>query len=137
LALAACSKGSAVDAETVKTGKAESVSTQGGDTSIEILSLMPDSKQPLVQGANVKLRLEARYTLPPAGGMIGVVVQGPDEKPLASTLKEASGGSGKLSTELDFVVPKGKSVVVHVPLYVKGEAKSAKVLNQTYQISEK
>ncbi len=121
--------------------KTDQVSTvTDGKTSaaaITIGSLTPEPSQPLTAGANLTLKISADYVLPSNGGLVGVVIQGTDPKPLSSTLKEVPGGAGKFTSEINFVVPKSGNVTVHVPLYVKGESKSAKVATQQYQIAAK
>ena len=121
--------------------KPDQVSTvTSGKTSasaISISSLTPDPSQPLTAGAKLTLKVNADYVLPGNGGMIGVVIQGADPKPLSSTLKEVAGGAGKFTSEINFVVPKTGNVTVHVPLYIKGESKSAQVATQHYQIAAK
>lgn len=149
LASVSCSKGASNDAS--KTEKAVEAPVTSAPTptpappaapasnisgaSISIASLTPDPSQPLRSGSKVKLKAEVNYVLPPQGGMIGMVIQGgSDTKPIGSTLKPVSGGSGKFATEIDFVVPNAKNVVVHMPLYVKGESKSVRVINKQYEV---
>jgi hypothetical protein len=136
LALTGCPKEMPTSGGTVTKTDASSAATPTGAT-ISIASINPDPSQPLRAGAKVKIRVEADYVLPSQGGMVGLVIQGADNKPLESSLKPASGGSGRFSTEVEFVVPNAKQLTVHVPLYVKGEMKSSNVALKHYQIAGK
>ncbi len=83
------------------------------------------------------MKVEADYVLPSQGGMVGLIIQGSDNKPIESTLKKVSGPAGRFTTEIDFVVPKDKQLIVHVPVYIAGETKSAQVAMKQYQINPK
>jgi hypothetical protein len=132
LQLTSCSK---------EAGKTDQAATVANDktsaATISIASLTPDPNQPLMPGANIKLTVNADYVLPSKGGLIGVVIQGSDTQPIGSNLKDVPGGAGKFTREINFVVPKAKNIVVHVPLYIKGESKSAHVATKQYQIAAK
>ena len=136
LQLTGCSKEATKEA-----GKTDPVPTatdeKSSTASISIASLTPDPNQPLTPGTNVKLKVNADYVLPSKGGLIGVVIQGSDTKPISSNLKDVPGGPGKFTGEIDFVVPNAKNIVVHVPLYIKGESKSAHVATKQYQVASK
>lgn len=136
LQLAGCSKQGANEPT-----KSDKVSTgtdgKAAAAAISIASLTPDPSQPLTAGTKLTLKVNADYVLPSNGGLIGVVIQGADPKPLSSTLKEVPGGAGKFTSEINFVVPNAGNVTVHVPLYIKGDSKSAHVATQQYQIAAK
>jgi hypothetical protein len=124
--------------ESAKTDQVSTVSNgKPAASAISINSLNPDPSQPLTAGTKLTLKVSADYVLPSNGGLIGVVIQGTESKPLSSTLKEVPGGTGKFTSDINFVVPSTGNVTVHVPLYIKGESKSAHVATQQYQIATK
>ena len=138
IALVGCPKGTT--SPDVPAGKsvAQPVGTASSSAAtISIASILPDTSQPLRAGEKIKVKVEADYVLPSQGGMVGLIIQGSDNKPIESTLKKVSGPAGKFTTEIDFVVPNDKQLIVHVPLYIAGETKSAQVAMKQYQISPK
>ena len=138
LALTGCPKEMPAGNTTTTATKADPASTAASSaSSISIASINPDTGQPLRVGATVKVKVEGDYVLPSQGGMVGMVIQGADTKPIESSLKPVPGGSGKFVREAEFVVPNAKQVTVHVPLYVKGELKSAHVAIKHYQVGSK
>jgi len=115
----------------------EAAASAASGASISIASINPDPAQPLRAGESVKLKVEADFSLPSGEGMVGVVVHGPDNKPIQSNLKPVTGRAGKHITEIDFVVPNITQVSVQIPLYVKGENKSVQVAMKQYQVVAK
>jgi hypothetical protein len=138
LQLAGCSKqGANEPAKSDKVSTGTDGKASASAAAISIASLTPDPNQPLTPGTKLTLKISADYVLPSNGGLIGMVIQGADTKPLASTLKDVPGGAGKFTGEVNFVVPNAGNVTVHVPLYIKGESKSVHVAMQQYQIAAK
>ena len=139
MALVGCQKKSATspDAPAGKSVAQPAGTASSSAATISIASILPDTSQPLRAGEKVKVKVEADYVLPGQGGMVGLIIQGSDNKPIESTLKKVSGPAGKFITEIDFVVPNHKQLIVHVPLYIAGETKSAQVAMKQYQISPK
>ena len=142
LAVPGCSKGPSTEGKPDKSlaapdATASATPADATASSVSISSLLPDPQQPLRPGTKVRLKAEVEYVLPSQGGMVGIVIQGTDGKPIESALKPVPGGSGKVSTEIDFVVPNAKTVSVYVPLYIKGQSSSVKVTNKQYQVAGK
>lgn len=137
LALTGCPKEARTDGAVAKSDTTSSSAPSSSVASISIASITPDPNQPLRAGSTVKVKVEADYVLPSQGGMVGMVIQGADTKPIESNLKPVPGGSGKFTNEAEFLVPNAKQVTIHVPLYVKGELKSSHVAIKHYQVSGK
>lgn len=106
------------------------------DRDIQITSLKPEGAT-LKPGQTVKIALELAYTLPADGGSVGVVVQDGKNTPISNRLIPAAPGAGKLTEEVEFKVPATDRVVVHVPLYVKGETRSSTVATRSFTVSAK
>ena len=117
--------------------KATSPIPGANDRSVRIASISPDSDQPLKAGSTVKLAIAVEYAVPSPGGIVGVVIQDSNNAPVKSNLREVPSGSGKVNSDIEFVVPNTKHVDVHVPLYVKGESKSSQVAVKKFLITSK
>lgn len=111
--------------------------TSTADRSVRIISISPDSDKPLRAGSTVKLAIAVEYAVPNPGGIVGVVIQDSNNASVKSNLREVPSGSGKVNSDIEFVVPNAKHVDVHVPLYVKGENKSSQVAVKKYLITPK
>ena len=106
------------------------------DREIKITSIQPDNTS-LIAGQTVTLTVSGAYTLPAQGGSVGIVVQDAKSGLVANKLTPVSGGSGTFSGEIEFKVPATDRVAIHVPLYVKDEAKSATVASREYTVRPK
>lgn len=135
LGLTSCQK-SAPSASSEGTGKPSTIDKSSA-ANITIASISPDPAQPLRAGDKVNLKVQANFSLPSQEGMVGLIIHGPDNKPIQSNLKPVSGPTGKHTTEIDFVVPNTTQVSVQVPLYVKGENKSVHVATKQYTVVAK
>jgi hypothetical protein len=111
--------------------------TSTADRSVRIISISPDSDKPLRAGSTVKLAIAVEYAVPSPGGIVGVVIQDSNNASVKSNSREVPSGSGKVNSDIEFVVPNAKHVDVHVPLYVKGENKSSQVAVKKYLITPK
>ena len=107
------------------------------DRTVRIVSISPDSDKPLLAGSTVKLAIAVEYAVPSPGGIVGVVIQDSNNAPVKSNLRAVPSGSGKVNSDIEFVVPNAKHIDVHVPLYVKGENKSTQVAVKKYLITPK
>lgn len=140
LALTACGKKDADKAAQAPvpaaTAPAPASAEKPKDRDIQITSLKPEGAT-LKPGQTVKLALELAYTLPADGGSVGVVVQDAKNAPIFNKLIPAAPGAGRLTEELEFKVPATDRVVVHVPLYVKGETRSSTVATHSFTVSAK
>ena len=85
----------------------------------------------------MKLAIAVEYAVPSPGGIVGMVIQDSNNAPVKSNLREVPSGSGKMNSEIEFIVPNTKHIDVHVPIYVKGESKSSKVAVQKFLITSK
>jgi hypothetical protein len=56
---------------------------------------------------------------------------------LANRLTAVAAGSGKFNETVEFTVPATERVIVHVPLYLKGESKSTTVALREYAVTPK
>jgi hypothetical protein len=106
------------------------------DREIKITSIKPDGDT-LKVGDMVKLAIGAAYTLPAQGGIVGLVVQDSKNALIANKLTQVPGGSGTVAEEVEFKVPATDRIVVHVPLYLKDETKSATVASREYAVKSK
>ena len=111
--------------------------TSSGDRTVRIASISPDPDKPLRAGSTVKLAIAVEYAVPSPGGIVGVVIQDSNNAPVKSNLRAVPSGSGKVNSDIEFVVPNAKHIDVHVPLYVKGENKSTQVAVKKYLITPK
>ncbi len=111
--------------------------TAANERSVRIASITPDPDKPLRAGSTVKLAIAVEYAVPTPGGIVGMVIQDSNSAPVKSNLREVPSGSGKLNSEIEFVVPNTQHIDVHVPLYVKGESKSSQVAVQKFLITPK
>lgn len=142
VALAGCpnkgsaDKGGAADAAKTD-NKAASPANASTERSVRIASINPDPDKPLRAGSTVKLAIAVEYAVPSPGGIVGMVIQDSNNAPVKSNLREVPSGSGKVNSEIEFVVPNTKHIDVHVPLYVKGENKSTQVAVKKYLITPK
>jgi len=106
------------------------------DREIKITSIKPDGGT-LKTGETVKLAISAAYTLPAQGGGVGIVVQDSKNALIANKLTQVLGGSGTVAEEIEFKVPATERIVVHVPLYLKDETKSATVASREFKVTAK
>lgn len=106
------------------------------DREIKITSIKPDGDT-LKTGETVKLAISAAYTLPTQGGGVGIVVQDSKNALIANKLTQVAGGSGTVAEEIEFKVPATERIVVHVPLYLKGETKSSTVATREFTVKAK
>lgn len=111
--------------------------TAAADRSVRIVSISPDPDKPLRAGTTLKLAIAVEYVVPSPGGIVGVVIQDSNNASVKSNLKEVPSGSGKVNSDIEFVVPNAKHIDVHVPLYVKGETKSSQVAVKKFLITPK
>lgn len=137
ITLTGCPKGTTSSDVAAGKSVAQPAGAASSSATISIASILPDTSQHLRAGEKIKVKVEADYVLPSQGGMVGLIIQGSDNKPIESTLRKVSGPAGRFTTEIDFVVPNDKQLIVHVPLYVAGETKSSQVAMKQYQISPK
>jgi len=110
--------------------------TSPTDREIKITSIKPDGDT-LKAGETVKLAIGAAYTLPAQGGGVGIVVQDSKNALIANKLTQVAGGSGTVAEEIEFKVPSTERIVVHVPLYLKDETKSATVASREFKVKAK
>ena len=103
---------------------------------IKIVDVKPDGDS-LKAGDNVKLVIGGTYRVPEPGGAIGIVVQDSKSAMLANRLTAVAAGSGKFNETVEFTVPATERVIVHVPLYLKGESKSTTVALREYAVTPK
>jgi len=106
------------------------------DREIKIVDVKPDGDS-LKAGDTVKLVIGGTYRVPDPGGAIGIVVQDSKSAMLANRLTTVAAGSGKFSETVEFTVPATERVIVHVPLYLKGESKSTTVALREYAVTPK
>ena len=106
------------------------------DREIKIVDVKPDGDS-LKAGDNVKLVIGGTYRVPDPGGAIGIVVQDSKSAMLANRLTAVAAGSGKFNETVEFTVPATERVIVHVPLYLKGESKSTTVALREYAVTLK
>jgi hypothetical protein len=106
------------------------------DREIKIVDVKPDGDS-LKAGDTVKLVIGGTYRVPDPGGAIGIVVQDSKSAMLANRLTTVAAGSGKFNETLEFTVPATERVIVHVPLYLKGESKSTTVALREYAVTPK
>jgi len=106
------------------------------DREIKIVDVKPDGDS-LKAGDNVKLVIGGTYRVPEPGGAIGIVVQDSKSAMLANRLTAVAAGSGKFNETVEFTVPATERVIVHVPLYLKGESKSTTVALREYAVTPK
>lgn len=106
------------------------------DREIKIVDVKPDGDS-LKAGDTVKLVIGGTYRVPDPGGAIGIVVQDSKSAMLANKLTTVAAGSGKFSETVEFTVPATERVIVHVPLYLKGESKSTTVALREYAVTPK
>lgn len=106
------------------------------DREIKIVDVKPDGDS-LKAGDTVKLVIGGTYRVPDPGGAIGIVVQDSKSAMLANKLTTVAAGSGKFSETVEFTVPATERVIVHVPLYLKGESKSTMVALREYAVTPK
>jgi hypothetical protein len=77
------------------------------------------------------------YRVKDPRGAIGIVVQDSKSAMLANRLTTVVAGSGKFNETVEFTVPATERVMVHVPLYLKGESKSTTVALRKYAVTPK
>jgi hypothetical protein len=106
------------------------------DREIKIVDVKPDGDS-LKAGDTVKLVIGGTYRVPDPGGAIGIVVQDSKSAMLANRLTTVAAGSGKFNETVEFTVPATERVIVHVPLYLKGESKSTTVALREYAVTPK
>ncbi len=106
------------------------------DREIKIVDVKPDGDS-LKAGDTVKLVIGGTYRVPDPGGAIGIVVQDSKGAMLANRLATVAAGSGKFNETVEFTVPATERVIVHVPLYLKGESKSTTVALREYAVTPK
>jgi len=136
LTLTGCPNKSSIDAAK-SDAKLTPTAVASTDRSVRIASIEPDSEKPLRAGSKVRLAIAVEYTVPHPGGIVGVVIQDSSNAPVKSNLREVPSGSGKVNSDIEFIVPNAKHIDVHVPLYVKGENKSSQVAVKKFLISPK
>lgn len=139
--LAGCQNKSSTDKGATETANGDSKATApvtaADNRSVRIAAISPDPDKPLRAGSTVKLAIAVEYAVPNPGGIVGVVIQDSNNAPVKSNLREVPSGSGKLNSDIEFVVPNTKHVDVHVPLYVKGENKSSQVAVKKFLVTPK
>jgi hypothetical protein len=106
------------------------------DREIKIVDVKPAGDS-LKAGDTVKLVIGGTYRVPDPGGAIGIVVQDSKSAMLANRLTTVAAGSGKFNETVEFTVPATERVIVHVPLYLKGESKSTTVALREYAVTPK
>lgn len=140
-ALAGCPNKSSMDKGSTNAIQSDNKSTPAvaasTERSVRIASISPDPDKPLRPGSTVKLAVAVEYTVPSPAGIVGMVIQDSNNAPVKSNLREVPSGSGKMNSEIEFVVPNTKHIDVHIPLYVKGESKSSQVAVQRFLITTK
>ena len=133
--LTACGKRDAEPApgKAATTPAAAAPSAPQADRDIRITELKP-ADVTFKPGEMAKLHVAIAFTLPPDGGTVGLVVQDGNGKPVTNRLVPVPGGSGTLTEAIEFTVPATNRVTLHVPLYVKGESRSATVATSQFPV---
>lgn len=138
LTLTACGKkdadkaaGTAAPAATAPAPSAPA--EKASDREIRITSLKPEGAI-FKPGQAVKIAIELAYMLPADGGSVGIVIQDGKNTSIFNKLIPAAPGNGTLTEEFEFTVPATDRIVVHVPLYVKGETRSSIVTTREFPV---
>jgi hypothetical protein len=136
LGLTACGKKEAAPDKAGKSAADQAPKSAATDRDIKIISIKPEVEA-FKAGESVKLALSASYTLPAQGGLVGLVVQDAMGTQLADKLTPVEGGSGTFVGEVEFKVPATDRLTLIVPLYVKGENKSAVSTTREFTVKAK
>ncbi len=136
LLLSACGKKEAAPDKGGQPVADQAAKAAPSDREIKIVSIKPEVEA-FKTGETVKLALSASYTLPAQGGLVGVVVQDSKGTQVADKLTPVEGGSGTFVGEVEFKVPATDRLMLIVPLYVKGENKSAASTTREFAVKAK
>lgn len=136
LALTACGKKEAAPDKAGQPAADQAAKATAADREIKIVSIKPEVEA-FKAGETVKLSLSASYTLPAQGGLVGLVVQDAKGTQVADKLSPVEGGSGTYVGEVEFKVPATERLTLIVPLYVKGDNKSATSATRNFVVKSK
>lgn len=141
LALTACGKKEAekaADKAPTPTPPAATapVPDKPADREVRITAFKPEGAT-LKVGETVKVFVGATYRLPANGGSLGVVVQDGKNTPIANKLVQVATDSGTITEEIEFKVPQTDRILIHVPLYAKGDTKSSTVASRELKVASK
>ena len=104
---------------------------------MRIAKLSPEASTTLKVGQKVELEVEVEYGLTTAEtGTVALVVQGADNKSLASNMQVVGKGTGKAAFKAEFVVPETSAVQVFTPLQAQGQTSTATVAVRTYKVEK-
>lgn len=106
------------------------------DREVRITAFKPEGAT-LKVGETVKVFVGATYRLPANGGSLGLVVQDGKNSPIANKLVQVATESGTITEEIEFKVPQTDRILIHVPLYAKGDTKSSTVASRELKVAAK
>ncbi len=138
LALTACGKKEAAKPTDKATPPpaATAPAPEKSDREVRITAFKPEGAT-LKVGETVKVFVAATYRLPANGGSVGIVVQDGKNTAIASKLIPVATDNGTVTEEIEFKVPQTDRILIHVPLYAKGDTKSSTVATRELTVASK
>lgn len=136
LMLGACSKKEPDADHAGKTASEQTAKATAAEQEIKIVSIKPDVTA-FKAGETVKLALSASYKLPAQGGLIGMVVQDAQGTKVADKLTPVEGGNGTFVGEVELKVPATDRLTLILPVYLKGENRSATSVTREFAVRAK
>ncbi|HTN48367.1 MAG TPA: hypothetical protein VMK32_02940 [Burkholderiaceae bacterium] len=129
-------KGAAPTAAPTASSQATTPPATPTDREVRITEIRPELGA-LKVGQAVRIAISGTYKLPSDGGTVGIVVQDAKHGMVTSKLIPVSDSSGSFTQEIEFKVPATEQIFLHVPLYLKGDTKSATVASREWAVKEK
>jgi hypothetical protein len=136
LSLGACGKKESTPDPTTKSASEQASKATAAENEIKIVAVKPEVEA-FKAGETVRLALSASYKLPAQGGLVGMVVKDAKGTQLADKLTPVEGGTGTFAGEVEFKVPPTERLTLILPLYVKGEDKSAASTTREFPVRAK
>jgi len=103
-------------------------------SSVKIIAISPAPGELLRTGSTVRLKVDVSYTLSVESGQVDLVVQDAGGARLAGNLKVIRKGSGQVSLDAEFVVPKTGAIQVFTPLTAQGQGTTSTVDSRVFEV---
>ena len=104
---------------------------------VTIRSIDPSPTQTLRIGDVVRFRAEVAYNVNVDAGTVSLYVQAEESSAMSQASRAVGFGSGIVSLETEYTVPKTHTVQVFVPLQLPGSGSSVVVDHRAYRVAAK
>ncbi len=106
-----------------------------GGSSVKIVSTSPGANEALRVGETVTLEVGVEYTLESDSGTLALVVQGADNRPIASQMEVVTRGADSLSLKVAFIVPDTNAIQIFTPLSAQGQTGTSTVDTRAFKVT--